>query len=136
MKDLSNISNYLKEKKDLKEKYDQLYTELNVKYQIDQYLLLKKYEITFAGWNSQRESIRQYLNEKEDKKVQEIKYKEKELKENRKEPSQIEKVKKDIYAAKEELKHIRALIEILSDFIDKKGLKEAEINGGNLPKNK
>ena len=70
MKDLSNISNYLKEKKDLKEKYDQLYTELNVKYQIDQYLLLKKYEITFAGWNSQRESIRQYLNEKEDKKVQ------------------------------------------------------------------
>ena len=49
MKDLSNISNYLKEKKDLKEKYDQLYTELNVKYQIDQYLLLKKYEITFAG---------------------------------------------------------------------------------------
>lgn len=136
MKDLSNISNYLKEKKDLKEKYDQLYTELNVKYQIDQYLLLKKYEITFAGWNSQRESIRQYLNEKEDKKVQEIKYKEKELKENRKEPSQIEKVKKDIYAAKEELKHIRALMEILSDFIDKKGLKEAEINGGNLPKNK
>ena len=136
MKDLSNISNYLKEKKDLKEKYDQLYTELNVKYQIDQYLLLKKYEITFAGWNSQRESIRQYLNEKEDKKVQEIKYKEKELKENRKEPSQIEKVKKDIYAAKEELKHIRALIEIVSDFIDKKGLKEAEINGGNLPKNK
>ena len=136
MKDLSNISNYLKEKKDLKEKYDQLYTELNVKYQIDQYLLLKKYEITFAGWNSQRESIRQYLNEKEDKKVQQIKYKEKELKENRKEPSQIEKVKKDIYAAKEELKHIRALIEILSDFIDKKGLKEAEINGGNLPKNK
>ena len=86
--------------------------------------------------DSQRESIRQYLNEKEDKKVQEIKYKEKELKENRKEPSQIEKVKKDIYAAKEELKHIRALIEILSDFIDKKGLKEAEINGGNLPKNK
>ena len=132
MKDLSNISNYLKEKKDLKEKYDQLYTELNVKYQIDQYLLLKKYEITFAGWNSQRESIRQYLNEKEDKKVQEIKCEEKELKENREEPSRMEKVKKDVCAAKEELKRVRALVEVVSGFVDEKGLKEAEINGGGL----
>lgn len=41
MKHSSNISNYLKEKKDLEEKYNQLHNEVNAKYQIDQYLLKK-----------------------------------------------------------------------------------------------
>lgn len=42
-------------------------------------------------------------------------------------------MKKEISVAKEELKHIRILKEILSDFGNN---KEGKINGGNIPKNK
>ena len=42
-------------------------------------------------------------------------------------------MKKEISDAKEELKHIRSLKEILSDFGSK---KEGENNGGNSPQNK
>ncbi len=72
MNDSSQIFNYLKEKDDLKEKYEQLHTQVNAKYQIDQYLLKKKYVKIIAGWDSQREIIGHFLKEKEEKKVQEI----------------------------------------------------------------
>ena len=133
MKDSSMFFNYLKEKKELKEKYEQLQTqllgELNTKYQIDQYLLEKKYEEFSAGWNTQREIIGRYLKEKEEKKVQEIKDKEKEL--EGEEPREVEKLNLVICALKEELKHIRSLKDILSDF---KNQKEGKKNGGNHPK--
>lgn len=133
MKDSSMFFNYLKEKNELKKKYEQLQTqllgELNTKYQIDQYLLEKKYEEFSAGWNTQREIIGRYLKEKEEKKAQEIKDKEKEL--EGEEPREVEKLKLVICALKEELKHIRSLKDILSDF---KNQKEGKKNGGNHPK--
>lgn len=129
MKDSSLFLDYLKEKNELKEKYEQLHADLDVKFQLDQYLLEKKYEIFSSRGDSQRENIGRYLEEKEEKNIQEIKCKEKEI--EGKEPREVEKLKIVICALKGELKHIRSLKEILSNFgKQKKGRK----NGGDPPK--
>ena len=145
MKDSIEILNYIKEAKGLEEKYKSLHAELNVKYQLDQYLLDKKYQKSILSWDIQKNIINKYLIEKDEEKIKIINKMEKE-REQIKDKKSLEKIVKDLEVAKDELKEIRALKKIF-DLKNEDLKKEKERkndfrsdgfanNGGNIRYNK
>ena len=145
MKDSIEILNYIKEAKGLEEKYKSLQAELDVKYQLDQYLLDQKYHKSILNWDIQKNIINKYLIEKDEEKINIINKMEKE-REQIKDKKSLEKIVKDLEVAKDELKEIRALKKIF-DLKNEDLKKEKERkndfrsdgfanNGGNIRYNK
>lgn len=145
MKDSIEILNYIKEAEGLEEKYKSLHAELDVKYQLDQYLLDQKYQKSILSWDIQKNIINKYLIEKDEEKIKIINKMEKE-REQIKDKKSLEKIVKDLEVAKDELKEIRALKKIF-DLKNEDLKKEKERkndfrsngfanNGGNIRYNK
>jgi hypothetical protein len=145
MKDSIEILNYIKEAKGLEEKYKSLHAELDIKYQLDQYLLDQKYQKSTLSWDIQKNIINKYLIEKDEEKIKIINKMEKE-REQIKDKKSLEKIVKDLEVAKDELKEIRALKKIF-DLKNEDLKKEKERkndfrsdgfanNGGNIRYNK
>ena len=145
MKDSIEILNYIKEAKGLEEKYKSLHAELDIKYQLDQYLLDQKYQKSTLSWDIQKNIINKYLIEKDEEKIKIINKMEKE-REQIKDKKSLEKIVKDLEVAKDKLKEIRALKKIF-DLKNEDLKKEKERkndfrsdgfanNGGNIRYNK
>jgi len=145
MKDSIEILNYIKEAKGLEEKYKSLHAELDIKYQLDQYLLDQKYQKSTLSWDIQKNIINKYLIEKDEEKIKIINKMEKE-REQIKDKKSLEKIVKELEIAKDELKEIKALKKIF-DLKNEDLKKEKERkndfrsdgfanNGGNIRYNK
>lgn len=127
MKDSNVILSYLNELKDIEEKYKSLHEDLNIKHQLDIFLLEQKYKNCVLGWGFKRSIIRQYLLEKEaeiKKKVSKME-REKEYAKNFEEKKKIEK---GLFPMKEELNQVRTLKTIFE--LKNNDMEDAPVNYG------